>query len=58
MSRVLAPAVVLLTLLGAWEGVVRFGMVDSLLLPAPTEVARALWDDRAILAPDLLATTS
>jgi putative hydroxymethylpyrimidine transport system permease protein len=57
MSRVLAPAVVLLTLLGAWEGVVRFGMVDSLLLPAPTEVARALWDDRAILAPDLLVTS-
>ena len=31
--------------------------VDPLLLPAPTDVATALWEDRAILGPDLLVTT-
>jgi len=44
-------------LLALWELVVRAGWVDSLLLPAPTQVARSLWDDRSLLAPDLLVTT-
>jgi NitT/TauT family transport system permease protein/putative hydroxymethylpyrimidine transport system permease protein len=50
-------ALVLLGLLGAWEAVVRLGWVDELLLPAPTDVLRALWDDRELLAPDLWTTT-
>ena len=37
-----------------WELVVRVGWVDALLLPAPTEVAQSLWEDRSLLAPDLL----
>ena len=36
-----------------WEALVRAGGVDALLLPAPTQVAQALWDDRSLLAPDL-----
>ena len=50
-------AVVILALLGAWEALVRAGGVDELLLPAPTQVATALWEDRGILAPDLATTT-
>jgi putative hydroxymethylpyrimidine transport system permease protein len=47
----------ILLLLGVWELVSRAGIVDALLLPAPTDVARTLWTDRALLAPDLATTT-
>jgi len=53
---VIAAAIVL-ALLGAWELAVRAGGVDPLILPAPTQVAEALWEDRALLAPDLWTTT-
>jgi NitT/TauT family transport system permease protein/putative hydroxymethylpyrimidine transport system permease protein len=53
-----APGLVLLALLAAWEVVVRVGWVDELLLPAPTQVAQSLWEDRSLLAPDLWTTTS
>lgn len=45
-----------LVLLGGWEAAVRAGLVDPLILPAPTSVAEALVDDRSVLAPDLLTT--
>lgn len=51
-------AALVLAGLGGWEVLVRLGGVDPLLLPAPTQVARALWEDRALLAPDLWTTTS
>ena len=54
--RAIAPAAVLTSLVAAWELVVRLGGVDPLLLPAPTHVAESLWEDRGILAPDLLVT--
>ena len=38
-----------LALLGGWELYARVGGVESLILPAPTEVARALWEDRSLL---------
>ncbi len=50
-----AAVLVLLALLG-WEALVRGGVVDALLLPAPTDIAQALWIDRAILAEDLAVT--
>jgi len=50
-------ALIVLALLGAWELVVRLGGVDPLILPAPSQVAEALWEDRALLAPDLWTTT-
>jgi putative hydroxymethylpyrimidine transport system permease protein len=53
----LAPTLVVLGVLAIWEAVVRGGLVDPLLLPAPTHVAEALWTDRSLLAPDLLTTT-
>jgi len=53
----MAAALVVVALLGAWELVSAAGVVDPLLLPAPTDVARTLWSDRALLAPDLATTT-
>jgi NitT/TauT family transport system permease protein/putative hydroxymethylpyrimidine transport system permease protein len=43
-------------LLGAWEAVSRLGVVDELILPAPTAVAQALVDDFDLLGPDLWTT--
>jgi NitT/TauT family transport system permease protein/putative hydroxymethylpyrimidine transport system permease protein len=54
----LAPALVVAVLVGAWELIVRAGLVDPLLLPAPTHVVEALWTDRSLLAPDLWTTTT
>jgi NitT/TauT family transport system permease protein/putative hydroxymethylpyrimidine transport system permease protein len=53
----MAAALVVLALLGVWEVISLAGVVDPLLLPAPTDVARTLWDDRSLLAPDLATTT-
>ena len=57
MKRWIAPGAVLLGLLVVWEAIVRAGVVDALLLPAPTSIAQSLWEDRSLLAPDLLVTT-
>jgi len=46
-----------LVLLGAWEAVSQLGLVDELILPAPTAVASALVDDFDLLGPDLWTTT-
>ncbi len=53
----MAPAVFVLALLGGWELLVRLGAIDPLLVPAPSQVAQSLWEDRAVLAPDLLVTS-
>jgi putative hydroxymethylpyrimidine transport system permease protein len=53
----MAAALLVLAGLAAWEAIVRAGAVDALLLPAPTDVARSLWNDRGILGPDLATTT-
>ncbi len=50
-------ALVVLALLGGWELLVRLGGVDELILPAPSQVATSLWEDRSLLAPDLWTTT-
>lgn len=52
----IAALLVLLALAAAWEAYARLGPVDELILPAPTEVARALADDRALLWDNLLVT--
>jgi len=53
----MAAALLVLLALAGWEALVRAEVVDALLLPAPTDVAQALWTDRAILSEDLLVTT-
>ena len=50
------PALLVLAAIGAWQLIVAVGVVDELILPAPTAVLEALWLDRAILGPDLLVT--
>jgi ABC-type nitrate/sulfonate/bicarbonate transport system permease component len=49
-------AAVLLVLLGAWEAYAQLGGVDDFILPAPTEVAGALWHDRSLLFDNLVVT--
>lgn len=51
-------ALLVLALLGAWELYAERGGVDDLILPAPSEIATALWDDRALLWDDFLVTAS
>lgn len=52
----LAPLLVVAVLLGAWELYVDLGGIDSFILPAPSEIATAMWEDRALLADDLGVT--
>ena len=49
-------ALLVLGAIGVWQLIVAVGVVDELILPAPTSVLEALWLDRAILGPDLLVT--
>jgi putative hydroxymethylpyrimidine transport system permease protein len=42
--------------LAGWEAIVQAGVVDALLLPAPSQVATSLWTDRSLLGPDLAVT--
>ncbi|NVN35897.1 ABC transporter permease [Komagataeibacter swingsii] len=54
--RLLRPPVTLAGLLGAWWALARWGHVPPYMLPAPDAVARALWTQRAQLAPAALTT--
>jgi putative hydroxymethylpyrimidine transport system permease protein len=49
LRRALPAVAILLALFGAWELYADLGPVDALLLPAPHEVAQALFEDRALL---------
>ena len=55
-ARVAGPAIVMAVVLGVWELYARLGPVDDFILPAPTEIARALWRDRGLLFDNLLVT--
>jgi ABC-type nitrate/sulfonate/bicarbonate transport system permease component len=48
---------VVIVLVGVWEIVVRAGLVDALILPAPDSVASSLVHDFHLLGPDLWTTT-
>lgn len=56
MRRLLAPAIVLALLLGAWQLAAKWGVLaDTLslkpyLVPAPSDIASSLWSDRSLLA--------
>jgi putative hydroxymethylpyrimidine transport system permease protein len=54
--RWLAPTALLGLLIGGWELLAKHGHVANYLLPAPSEVATALWRDRDLLAPDAWVT--
>src|SRR3954464_3177367 len=48
--------VIIVVLIGAWELYARLGGIDAFILPAPTQVAQALWVDRGLLWDNLLVT--
>ena len=50
------PSILLAALVAGWEVAARAGWVQDYLLPAPTEVARALVDDRRLLLEDAWVT--
>ena len=50
--------VAFLALLGAWQLVVVIGDYDPLVLPAPTDVAGSLWEDRGLLWSNLGPTAT
>ena len=56
MRKWLLPAVVIALLIGAWQVAASWGwMADALnledfLVPAPSEIAKSLWEDRSLLA--------
>lgn len=54
--RALPALALVLALLAAWELYARTGGVDALVLPAPTAIAIALWNDRALLWANFLVT--
>ncbi len=56
MKRVVLPLVLLIVLLGAWELYVDLGGVDPVILPAPHDVASALFNDRSLLWSNFLVT--
>jgi NitT/TauT family transport system permease protein/putative hydroxymethylpyrimidine transport system permease protein len=51
-----APALVIAATIAVWELLARGGAVEDYLLPAPSEVARALYEDRSELAADAWVT--
>lgn len=54
----MTAAALVLVALGAWQLIVGLGVVDELILPAPTDVVVSLWEDRGLLGLDLLVTLS
>jgi len=51
-----APLALLGLLIGAWELLAKLGHIENYLLPAPSEVATALWRDRDLLSSDTWVT--
>src|SRR3954447_25471410 len=47
---------ILVAALAGWEALVRAGVVDALLLPAPSDIAASLWNDGDVLGTDLAVT--
>ena len=55
-SRVVAPALIGMLVLGAWEGIVRGEGIPPYILPGPFLVARTVITDWSTLFPSLLVT--
>ncbi len=56
IAALLAPVVVVVAFLGAWQVYVAASGTDPIVLPAPTDVASALWTDRSLLLDSLWQT--
>ncbi|MDP9188949.1 MAG: ABC transporter permease [Actinomycetota bacterium] len=62
LRELAAPAVVVVALLVAWEVGARWDLladlfsIEDFLIPAPTDVAEAMWENRSLLAEDAWVT--
>lgn len=56
ISRIAAPLMLVTLLLVAWQGYVAISDVSAATLPPPTDVAHALWDERAVLSDAAIVT--
>jgi ABC-type nitrate/sulfonate/bicarbonate transport system permease component len=60
--RYLAPVAVILVLLGAWELAARWDWIsnalniEDFLVPAPSDIAKSLWEDRSLLGSNAWVT--
>ncbi len=60
--KFVAPAVVIILLLGAWQLAARWDLIanalniQDFLVPAPSDIASSLWNDRSLLADDSWVT--
>ncbi len=60
--KYLAPAVVILVLLGAWELAAHWGWIsnglniEDFLVPAPSDIGKSLWEDRSLLSSNAWVT--
>jgi putative hydroxymethylpyrimidine transport system permease protein len=62
MRRYVLPAIVLALLIGAWQLAATSGFLanvlnlEDFLVPAPSEIAKTLWEDRSLLADNAWVT--
>jgi len=56
LTRLLAPVLVGIAVLGLWQALVTVNEIPVYLVPSPLKVAQALVQDRALLAGSLLVT--
>ncbi len=56
MKQVVFPAGFVVAVIALWEGAVRFFHIEKWLLPAPSNIALALWDVRGLLAGHAVRT--
>ena len=62
IGRLLPPALVLVALIGLWQVAARWDwiadalQIEPFLVPAPSDVAEALWNDRGLLADNAWVT--
>jgi len=62
MRRYLLPTAVLVSLVGAWQLAASTGLLANVLnlqdflVPAPSEIAKTLWEDRSLLADNAWVT--
>ncbi|MEA2272900.1 MAG: putative hydroxymethylpyrimidine transport system permease protein [Solirubrobacteraceae bacterium] len=52
----MSAVVLFVALLGAWQAYTEISGIDDFILPSPTQVATALFDDRALLWSNLVVT--
>ena len=52
----MASVAVVLLFLGAWQLYTALGGIDPIILPSPTDIASALWDDRSLLWSQFVVT--